>query len=146
MSSVERETIAALAEQWNRGPEDEDDAPPAWFTASQYRPKVGDRVRVLARPECFYCREDHDAEVGETGVITHIHLPPYITDMAAAMAHQYWVRFDDPTIAERTLAGVEESHFAACELEPQTPADAGADARGEDGAEVAAEPARREGA
>jgi hypothetical protein len=79
---------------------------------------VGDRVRVLARPECHYCREDHDAEVGETGTVTGIYPPPYLDDAEPdGLAHTVWVAFDDETITERTVVGVPESHFAACELE-----------------------------
>lgn len=77
---------------------------------------VGDRVRVLARPECFYCREDHDAEVGETGTVTRIYLPTFVEGTPSAGQHIVWVAFDDPTIVERTLARSLESHFAPSEL------------------------------
>lgn len=86
-----------------------------------WQPEVGDRVRVLARPECFYCREDHDAEVGATGVVSAVHPPKHLAheqEWEAAQAHRYWVHFDDSTIVERTVAGVIESHFAAAELVP----------------------------
>ena len=79
-------------------------------------PEIGQRVRVLSRPECFYCREDHDPEVGQTGVVTHF-APPSM-DETGASAHYIWIRFDDPTIAERTVARCDISHFAAAELEP----------------------------
>ena len=73
---------------------------------------VGDRVRVLARPECFYCREDHDAEVGETGVVEFVGSRHGSPDH-----HPIWVEFDDPDIVTRTASGTDCSHFAAIELE-----------------------------
>ena len=81
-----------------------------------WSPEIGQRVRVLNRPECFYCREDHDLEVGQTGVVTHFASP--CMDEPGASAHDIWIRFDDPTIAERTVARTGISHFAATELEP----------------------------
>lgn len=83
--------------------------------------EVGDRVRVLSRPECEYCRQDHDDEVGETGIVEEI-------NRARSEHHPIWVRFDDPTITERTFSGTQFSHFAAIELEPLT--DPAAQARG----------------
>lgn len=81
-----------------------------------WEPEIGQRVTILARPECFYCRADHDAEVGATGVVTAIHAPD-LTEPGST-AHRFWVRYDDPDIANRTESGTDESHFAAVELEP----------------------------
>jgi hypothetical protein len=83
-----------------------------------WHPVIGQRVRVLARPECFYCREDHDAETGETGVIFDLWAPVGEPMEPGQAAHRVWVRFDDPTIRQRTVHGCLFSHFAVIELEP----------------------------
>lgn len=112
-----------------------------------WTPEIGQHVRILTRPECFYCREDHDVEVGATGVISEINEPPALDLGPAAAAHRFWVLFDDPEIATRTAAGCMESHFAAIELEPITeatevPAD---DRRPPRGGDAPTPPARRAG-
>lgn len=78
-----------------------------------WTPQVRQRVRVLTRPECHYCRQDHDAEVGATGVVEFIGSRNGSPD-----DHPIWVDFDDSSISERTVSGTDFSHFAACELEP----------------------------
>jgi hypothetical protein len=85
-----------------------------------WQPEVGQRVRVLSRPECFYCREDEAAEAGAAGVVTSLKESPYLTGSAdpGEAAHHIWVQFDDPMIATRTVHGCQESHFAAAELAP----------------------------
>jgi hypothetical protein len=80
--------------------------------------EVGQRVRVLARPECEYCREWHDQEVGQEGVIDAITHERWKMTRAANegdtdfLAHHYWVELDDG------VGGCSLSHFAAIELEP----------------------------
>lgn len=75
-----------------------------------WTPQVGQRVRVLARPECFYCRQEGAQETGVVGVVEGIRpADPTILEPGAA-AHVYWVEADD------FPCGL--SHFAAGELEP----------------------------
>lgn len=87
--------------------------------------KVGDRVRVLPRPECSYCYETHDQEVGMTGTVTGVgHSGAFHEDedpgfVREATAHPYWVRFDrtlpDPSPHAPPMV---MNHFAHTELEP----------------------------
>jgi hypothetical protein len=77
---------------------------------------VGDRVQVLPRPECFYCRGAED-EDGLIGVVEHVGFRNYrfrseLTE-PGEQAHIYWVGFPD----EIPSQGTHHSHFAACELE-----------------------------
>jgi hypothetical protein len=76
-----------------------------------WQPKVGQRVRVLSRPECFYCRESPD-EDGLIGVVDEIRSPEASTDDGAA--HRFWVTFAEVIPSH----GCDLSHFAAIELEP----------------------------
>ena len=77
--------------------------------------QVGDRVRVLSRPECYYCRSAED-EDGLVGTIEHIGDRNYRWRSEAREpgeeAHIYWVEFPD----EIPSQGTHHSHFAACEL------------------------------
>lgn len=73
--------------------------------------KVGDRVRVLSRPECYYCREFGADEEGLIGIVdrtehTRLHHgdPDYLR-------HHIWVTL------ETEVAGCDLSHFAPTELE-----------------------------
>ena len=81
--------------------------------------KVGDRVRVLPRPECFYCRESGEAEIGLTGKVTDISPPCRPEDEQngradrGCFAHKVWVEFEDAS-----PGGCDLSHFAPTELEP----------------------------
>jgi hypothetical protein len=72
--------------------------------------KVGDRVRVLARPECHYCR-GFAGEAGHTGTVMDIDALPETSP--GASAHKYWVRFD--ALPNFPMASW-TSEFAACEL------------------------------
>lgn len=71
-------------------------------------PSVGQRVRVLARPECLYCRGDDHIEVGTVGTVSEIDEPD--SDDIGIRAHRFWVDF---WIPDHDL-----DHYAACELEP----------------------------
>lgn len=94
------------------------------MTWEPWHPRLGQRVRVLSRPECHYCREDHDAEVGAVGIISRIEGPgaaycdgEWDRDIAA---HPYWVTFDVPLTGTVAAAGGLQgmNSFAAIELEP----------------------------
>lgn len=83
-----------------------------------WTPTKGQRVRVLPRPECYYCRGDGEKEIGLEGTVYGI-WPPCSPDderMGRAdpgcYAHRFWVKLD----AE--VDGCDISHFAAVELEP----------------------------
>lgn len=82
-----------------------------------WQPKVGQRVRVLARPECFYCRGAED-EVGLVGIVESVgyrtHRLPSERTEPGERAHRFWVAFPD----EIPSSGTHHSHFAAAELEP----------------------------
>ena len=78
-----------------------------------WTPQIGQRVRVLPRPECFYCREEGEQEVGLIGQVTDIEFTPWPIDEKGAPAHRYWVTFDD-----RAATDCGMNHFAAGELEP----------------------------
>lgn len=88
--------------------------------AEAWVPKVGDRVRVLSRPECHYCREHGEEEVGLTGRIDAV-LPcskavlpcsqPPGHGSGGCCTHPVWVEFDDVGPDGKW------SHFAAIELE-----------------------------
>jgi len=78
-----------------------------------WKPEVGQRVRILARPECRYCEgEEGVAEVGVTGVVSEVTPPEGLGIVIGDAGHCYWVDFDDPEV------GCGLSHFAAIELEP----------------------------
>lgn len=96
--------------------DDEDDRAP-WEPRSF---AVGDRVRVLARPECHYCREEGDREAGQIGTVIATGHSDWmkrtsITDPSRVyfLAHRYWVQLDDLTISPN---GDGVNHFAAAEL------------------------------
>ncbi len=85
-----------------------------------WTPEVGQRVRVLARPECFYCRESGEPEVGLEGTVFEIRHPCKPEDERVGRAdpgcyaHRIWVRLDVE------VDNCHISHFAAIELEPVT--------------------------
>ena len=78
-----------------------------------WQPQVGQVVRVLPRPECWYCRE-FEGEDGAIGVVEAIQDPG--SDEPGASAHVYWVRFCDPVPLERVAWPTGRGEFAACEL------------------------------
>lgn len=76
--------------------------------------KVGDQVKVLARPECRYCEASSDEEIGLTGIVldddffgTHFPDEDFSDSTIGAEAHHLWVQLDSG----------DTSHFAAAELE-----------------------------
>ena len=75
-----------------------------------WQPQIGQRVRVLPRPECFYCREEGGQEVGAIGVVTSVDDHNRGSNEPGSEAHVYWVEADE------FPCGL--SHFAAGELEP----------------------------
>lgn len=81
--------------------------------AEAWVPKVGDRVRVLSRPECHYCCEHGEEEVGLTGRIDAILPCRQDKDHRSGghCTHPIWVEFDDVGPDGKW------SHFAAIELE-----------------------------
>lgn len=102
--------------------------------ASRYVPRGGDRVRVLSRPECQYCREQHDQEIGLTGTVweigneqhPHRHL---VESEADFLSHGVWVDLDEP------VNNCSVSHFAPAELELVSEPLAAADARRGEGSD-----------
>jgi hypothetical protein len=85
-------------------------------TSEAWVPTVGQRVRVLPRPTCRYCRGcDRGREDGAVGVVldvghAHPRRPAILAeDEAAFQAHRVWVRLSDPMWVD---------HFAVVELEP----------------------------
>ncbi len=106
-----------------------DEEPDAVWMPDGLTFKIGDRVRVLPRPECYYCRSAED-ENGLVGTIEHIGERSYrlrseLTE-PGERAHVYWVVFPDEIPSSRTY----HSHFAASEIVPLGPDD-GQDAEGE---------------
>ena len=87
---------------------------------SAWEPAIGQRVRVLPRPECRYCQDGDgwrdDGAVGVVVQIGHGHLDDLGApdgDEAAFNAHGVWVRLDAAP-GEATWA----DHFMPDELEP----------------------------
>jgi hypothetical protein len=83
---------------------------------------VGDRVQILPRPECYYCRSA-EGEDGLVGTIEHIGERSHRLRSEAVepgeRAHIYWVAFPD----EIPSSGTHHSHFAITELLPLADAD-----------------------
>lgn len=79
------------------------------------RLKPGVTVKVLTRPECYYCRGGED-EDGLIGTIEHVGFRNYRQKSEirepGESDHIYWVEFPD----EIPSQGTHHSHFAACEL------------------------------
>ena len=87
-------------------------------TSGSWVPTVGQRVRVLPRPTCRYCREcDRGREDGAVGVVVEVgHAHPrrpalVAEDEAAFQAHCVWVRLGDSSWVD---------HFAVGELDVVT--------------------------
>ena len=100
-----------VAEAWDR----EDDGREPWVPEGLAF-KVGDRVRVLPRPECLYCVGSED-EDGCTGFVRERETFRDDDEWGPmARAHPYWVEFNEP------LPDGCRSPFAASELIP-LPAD-----------------------
>ena len=71
---------------------------------------IGARVRVLAWPECFYCRDEGESETGVLGNVVSVGDPVPAGRERGAETHIYWVEADEFPCGT--------SHFAAAELEP----------------------------
>jgi len=107
---AEREAVEALSEAWGSEPWE----PIQW--------QQGDRVQILSRPECYYCREEGESEAGLVGRVHSIETIDDPEDWSPeALAHRYHVVLDEP---EQRIV----YYLAAIELQP---ADARDDAAGE---------------
>lgn len=98
-----------------RGPDSGVAAWEASVRAHEAQLKPGVRVRVLPRPECYYCRGGED-ENGLIGTVEHVGYRNYrfrseITE-PGEREHVYWVEFP----VEIPSSGTSHSHFAAAEL------------------------------